>query len=205
MTQPAEQRHAVRRERIVGELLPIVEDLLAAAPYFELKVEQIIQRAGMARSTFYRYFQDKGELLLAVSEPAIADILAAASRVWELPADATREDLETTMRNVIVQYRPHTPLMQAMVETSAYDAAVRAAFQGAWSAARASQADHIRHGQAEGWIRPELDPEETSGWLVWMAERGMYQLVPGADDAALDRLSRSFAAILWHTLYAEKT
>jgi AcrR family transcriptional regulator len=201
----AEERHAARRERITGELLPIVEELLTAEPYYALKVEQIIQRAGMARSTFYRYYQDKGELLLAVSEPAIADILAAAGRVWELPPDATRADLTETMRAVIIQYRPHTPLMQAMVETSAYDAAVRAAFQGAWTAARESQADHIRHGQAEGWIRTDLDPDETAGWLVWMAERGMYQLVPGADDQALERLARSFAAILWHTLYAEKT
>lgn len=205
MTEAGAARHARRRAKIVGDLLPVVEELLAEEPYFALKVEQIIQRAGMARSTFYRYFADKGELLLAVSEPATAEILAAAHGIWELRPPVEREDLAARARAAIERYRPHAVLMNAMVETAGTDAAVQAAFRAAWSDARRGQAEHIRRGQGEGWIRADLDPEETAGWLVWMVERGMYQLVPGAGAAELDRLARSFTAILWHTLYAAGT
>lgn len=203
MSATADERKAARRQRIVGELLPVVEGLLEEQSYFDLKVEQIIQRAGMARSTFYRYFNDKGELLLAVSEPATAEILAAASGIWALRPPFDRDDVARAARKAIERYRPHALLMNAMVETSGHDPAVREAFNNAWTDALRGEAEHIRLGQQEGWIRAELDPVETAGWLVWMVERGMYQLVPDAGGKALDRLTRSFTAILWHTLYAE--
>jgi AcrR family transcriptional regulator len=204
VSAPTDARRAARRQRIVGELLPVVEALLEQEPYFDLKVEQIIQRAGMARSTFYRYFQDKGELLLAVAEPASAEIRAAASGIWELRPPFGREDVKVVARKAIERYRPHAALMNAMVETSGHDPAVRAAINGAWADWLAGEAEHIRLGQREGWVRTDLDPEETAGWLVWMVERGMYQLVPDADEAVLDRLVNSFTAILWHTLYADQ-
>jgi hypothetical protein len=34
-----------------------------------------------------------------------------------------------------------------------------------------------------------------------MAERGMSQLVPSADDARLQRLAESIAALVWYAVY----
>ena len=60
---------------------------------------------------------------------------------------------------------------------------------------------HIRVGQRAGFIDPELLPAETAGWLTWMAERGMTQLVQHAGKAKLRRLEETFTSILWYALY----
>ena len=116
-----ERRHAARRGEMVQRLLPIVEELLADGEisYLELKVEEIIRHAELSRSTFYRYFEDKFDLLLALSEPALADILRTASRPWELPPNASRADLSLEIRRSLERYRPHISLMTAMLAVSA--------------------------------------------------------------------------------------
>ncbi|MDT7601200.1 MAG: Bacterial regulatory protein tetR family, partial [Pseudonocardiales bacterium] len=61
------RRHEARKREIVGRVLPVVEQKVAeAGSYANLRVEDILQDALLSRSTFYRYFKDKNELLLAL-------------------------------------------------------------------------------------------------------------------------------------------
>ena len=77
------RRFAARKREIVGRILPVVEQLLEQGDrYRNVTVEQIARRSGMARSSFYRYFSDKHELLIAVSAPALDAIIRAALRPW---------------------------------------------------------------------------------------------------------------------------
>lgn len=98
-------------------------------------------------------------------------------------------------------YRPHIPILRATVEVATYDSNLQALYQGEWKIARRRAAERIRDGQRDGYVRAELPPEETAAWLTWMAERGLYQLVPDADDVTLERLAESLTSILWHTIY----
>ena len=197
------KRQQARREELVEQLLPIVEDLLdRPTSYLELPLEEIISRAGLGRSTFYRYFTDKNDLLLAISEPALDDILRAALGPWELGPTVTRAQLVKAMQTTVDSYRPHIALMNAMVEVSAYDARVKEKFLAGFGAAHAGIAERIAQGQADGYIRADVDADETAGWLTWMAERGMYQLVAHANNAKRDRLVDNFAGILWYAIYA---
>jgi AcrR family transcriptional regulator len=158
-----------------------------------------------ATSTFYRYFKDKNDLLLAVSEPALEQIGAAALRPWQLAPGAGRADFEAALGRAIETYSPHVALMGAMVEASTYDAQVKERFRSFFDAVRDAVAEHIREGQRQGLIRRDhVHPEETAGWITWMAERGMNQLVPGADAAALQRLTESLATLIWRGVYNER-
>jgi AcrR family transcriptional regulator len=196
------RRRAARRREIVERMLPVVEELLNEAHgYQNVSVEQILQRSGLSRSTFYRYFKDKNELLLALSEPALETIMRAAMRPVELGPDITRGELETEMRRTIEAYTPHIALLNAMTEASAYDPLVTERFAAGFDAVQQSLADHIREGQLQGYFRRDLHPDETAGWLTWMAERGMSQLVPAADEARVQRLAESIAAIVWYAIY----
>ena len=91
--------------------------------------------------------------------------------------------------------------MNALLEASTYDGRVRARFGAAYAEAQRAAARHIRAGQKARSVRADLHPEETAGWLTWMAERGMTQLVQHAGKAHLARLEESFTSILWYTLY----
>jgi TetR/AcrR family transcriptional regulator, ethionamide resistance regulator len=197
-----EQRRARRRARVVARLLGVVEQLLAErGSYLELSVEEILERDGMARSTFYSYFDDKAELITALGETAMREITGGAQAIWQLPSGATRVQVAGAVTHTIETYLPHTRLMNAVLEVSTYDIRVRARWSAAYAEAQRAAADHIRAGQQAGHVRPDLHPEETAGWLTWMAERGMNQLVQHASGTGRKRLEESFTAILWHTLY----
>jgi len=91
VTRKAKVTRATRRDEIAGRLFEIVERLLEEGSAFsEISVEQLITEAGIARSTFYVYFEDKGALMVDLMDRATQDIGAAASDWFELPATATR-------------------------------------------------------------------------------------------------------------------
>ena len=196
------RRHESRRRELVERILPLVEELLeAAGVYVHLKVEDILVNAGLSRSTFYRYFKDKNELLLALSEPALREIRTAALRTWELGPDVTFAAFEAELYRTLEAYRPHVALMSALVEVSTYDARVKELFGGFFAELRAAIAEHIRKEQKRGLVRKGIDADAAAGWITWMAERGMNQLVPSADAAARRKLATSMATIVWHGVY----
>jgi AcrR family transcriptional regulator len=197
-----EARRAARRLSLAEQLVAPIEALLAEGHSFtELTVEQIISRAGVARSTFYYTFGDKGELLIAVSQTAIKEIVEASYTLYALEPDSSREDFTAAVRRTVRTWRPHVSLMNALAELATYDARVNEQFLIGWAAARRGIADHIAQGQAAGRVRPELHVEHTAAWLTWMAERGMSQMVASAPAREVEAMVLSLASIVWNTLY----
>jgi AcrR family transcriptional regulator len=196
------RRHEARKRELVERILPMVEELLeAAGGYVHLKVEDILQNAGMSRSTFYRYFKDKNELLLALSVPALQEIRSAALRTWQLGPEVSFSQFEAELYQTMEAYRPHVALMSALVEVATYDPRVKELFSGFFEELRAAIADDIRQEQKRGLVRQGIDPNAAAGWITWMAERGMNQLVPSADAAGRRKLATSMATIVWHGVY----
>lgn len=202
VTRKVQSNRARRREEIEARLLGAVEKLLGEGEsYTEISVERLVGEAGISRSTFYVYFEDKGHLLQKLTEDVITDFMDAASKWWNLPPGATRQDVAAGLRALVDAYRPHGILMGAVVDASSYDEGVRQAFGQMLQRSIAEVARHIREGQKAGSIRPELDPEAVAAWLTWMTERGLFQLVRSADDGQIDTLADAQATIIWHTLY----
>ncbi|EHN10624.1 Transcriptional regulator TetR family [Patulibacter medicamentivorans] len=202
VTRRAHATRADRRDEIRGRLLSAIERLLDEGESFtEVSVERITAEAGLSRSTFYVYFEDKGDLLHGLAAHVIDLLLEAAGRWWSLPPEADRDDVERALQALATAYRPHQTLLAAVVEASAYDQRVREHFAGLMRTAGDRLEAHIRAGQANGSIPAELAPDAVAGWLVWMAERGLGTLVRPADAAEADALVRALTAIVWNTLY----
>jgi TetR/AcrR family transcriptional regulator, ethionamide resistance regulator len=203
ITRKASGSRAQRRDEIRSKMLTAVEEMLAEGESFtELSVERLVARAGVARSTFYVYFEDKGELLRGWLEDITGELDAIAKRWWNLDADADRDDLRGALGAVLGVYRPHTALMAAAFDAAAYDPAVRETVMALMSFNTAGLRKHIKAGQRDGFVDPDLHANEVALWLTWMAERGLHQLVRGADDATFERLLDAYTTIIWNTLYA---
>jgi AcrR family transcriptional regulator len=203
VTRKSQSSRARRRDEARARLLEVVEELLEEGETFtEISVERLVAAAGMSRSTFYVYFEDKGDLLRAWFGEIIAELTAATDRWWSLGSDATREDLREILANVVTTYRPHTTLMAATYDAAAYDISVRELVEHMMSGNVATLRKHIKTGQKAGFIDDSLPADQTAEWLVWMEERGLHQLVRAADDAELERLIDAYTAIIWNTLYA---
>jgi AcrR family transcriptional regulator len=203
VTRKNHSSRAQRRDETRARLLQVVEELLDDGETFtEISVERLVQAAGMSRSTFYVYFEDKGDLLRAWFGEITDELANAAADWWELDADSTRDDLRAVLDRIIRTYRPHITLMAATYDAAAYDISVREPVDAMMAGNTAALRKHIREGQREGFIDPELPARETAAWLTWMAERGQHQLVRGASDAQVEALVDAYTGIVWNSLYA---
>src|SRR5882724_12410734 len=85
VTRKTQASRAERRDLIKARLLAAVESLLAEGESFtELSVERLVSLAGVSRSTFYVYFEDKGELIRAWLTEIISELDVAAQEWWSL-------------------------------------------------------------------------------------------------------------------------
>jgi AcrR family transcriptional regulator len=124
--------------------------------YTDLPLNEIIERAGVARSTFYYHFLDKGELLTAISEDATREIVDVSDGLYVEGLHRSREKFAAAVRVTVEAWLSHVPLMNALSELAAYNPAVKEQFLAGWRRAQQRVADHIREGQAAGFVRPDL-------------------------------------------------
>ena len=174
----------------------------AGESYTELSVERLAHEADISRSTFYTYFEDKGDLLRQFTGDIFDDLMASAAAWWSLPPELTKADLRGALGGLFDAYWANRLMMGAVVEAAMYDAVVRDGFMDAIERGRSAFAEHIRSAQAEGWVDPALDAEPTAAWLTWMGERGLNQLGRTATAAQSERHINALADVYWHTLYA---
>ncbi len=202
-TSPLDVTAADRRELLGRRLISIVEPLIEAeGGYAELSVERIIRAGGISRSTFYTYFGDKADLLGAMAQHVVAEVLDTGDSWWSLPHEAGREELREALRPPIDAYRAHATLLGAVVEAAGYDARSREQLNRLVGGATSALEAHIRACQRAGSASPELDPGRSAEWLSWMIERGLYQLVSPASKREAERLLDSLTGLVWRALYA---
>jgi len=194
-----ERKELERREVIAHRVLPAVERLLGHATYAEISVEEIAEEAGISRSSFYNYFEDKGDLLRVLTAEVMGAIIDATRQWWMLPPDAGKDDLREAIAHMVETYTPHTGLMRAVAEFTSRDPRVCEAFDAHMQRGAEGIAGYIRAGQRAGTFRAPLDADATARWLDWMAERGLSELGrPGAEDP--DRVITALTEILWKAL-----
>lgn len=191
-----------QRAATVGRVIDAAESLLAeGVPFAGISVEQVISRAGIARSTFYAHFDDLGHLLRALSQGVVTDIIAAARAWMDLDDTVDRDELYTIMASLVETYLRREKLLAALAEASTSDPAVRDEFRRLLGAGHVELAKHIVRGRDSGFVRADVDAEPTAGWLVWMLERGLYQQIRVAKKRDIAQHTRALTDIVWWTLY----
>lgn len=175
--------------------------LVSGIPYIELSVEQLCSEAGVARSTFYVHFRDKGELVARVAERMMVQFSAAAE-AWWVPG-TSREELLIATRRLVDVTAEHREVMMALSETAAIDPEIRAAREVTLDRHAAPLAGLIEAGKRQGSVR-ELHTRETVVALVGMVQVACERL-GGGEEADLERLAEAITSIAWHALYADDT
>ena len=193
-----------RREEVRDQMLVAAERLLAGGEgYGELGVDRLVAEAAIGRSTFYKYFSDKGELLRAWFD-LISSEIAGSSEAWlALGGGITYERLRAALCQMVEAYRPHALLMTMLYDVARFEATVAQAVAEVEARAVAELERHIEAGQREGWIDGELLASETAAWLAWLGERGQHELFrAAAGEQRVEQLIDAYAQIVWSTLYA---
>lgn len=172
---------SAKRAEIEARVLEATEALLGeGASYTDLGIERIATRAGISRTAFYFYFDDKRELLMRLTAD-VAELLYAEADAWWSGAGDGPAELDSALRKVIALYREHGVLLRAVVEAAAVDDAVAGFWRALVGRFVEASRRRIDAEQADGGIGP-IPAEEIAFALSWMTERACYQrLVQGAD------------------------
>lgn len=178
-----------------------METLLAQGDSFTtVSVEALARQAGMARSTFYLHFRDKGELVARLMTRVTDEIIQAASLWFDAPGKAEPEGLETAIRGIAGVYERHRAIMQAVVETAAYDLEVARLFRDMMDTLRAENRHTVARAQAAGLIGPAVTGEVVDV-LTWTIERNCHQLL-GGGAAHRERVIAAMVHVARSALYA---
>ncbi|MBM4589286.1 TetR family transcriptional regulator [Rhodococcus hoagii] len=189
----AEPRRGGPRKRDL--VLRTVVDELAVTPYAQLTVERIAEASGVHKTTLYRWWSGKPEL--------VADALATLMDTGPVPdTGSTRDDLVQWLTGTVRNYAgsPLGVAMPALISDLARTPEGLAAFRGAFLAERRTNCvEVIDRGVARGDLSADLDVDlfmdtlagavfyrqVVSGGLVDadLAERVVDLLLPSASGA----------------------
>ncbi len=190
-----------RRTATRDKLLRALERFHATGMHYtEVSVEKLSAAAGLTRTTFYVYFEDKVDLLLAWLEE-VGAAAGSAPAGWAVRDRApTRAELRQDVADALARYRPHMAVLAAARDTALFETRVDAAYRAFVRNSIDDLSDHIERGRRGGWVQPDLPATEIATWLASMVHRTL-SATPSLDDGAyLDRLD-DYAEIFWNTLY----
>ena len=84
----SKDRTRADRERSRQRIIDATTELVRERSYAELNVGEIMERAGIGRTIFYRHFDDLGDLLMRAGREAIEELLTRRSSRSPRPASA---------------------------------------------------------------------------------------------------------------------
>ncbi len=192
---------AQRRSEVERTLVATLEQLIADEPRFvELTLERLVSAAGISRTSFYKYFDGKVDVLSSwLGE--LVELLKRAPQTWSGIAAPTRAELAEGLRNIAAVYRPRLPLIAAVYQTTAADAELRAQLGSALKSIESALRRHIARGQQEGWVNAAIGDAETARWLMYLTENGLRHIIGPASEPSVEELIEAWVDTVWFTLY----
>jgi AcrR family transcriptional regulator len=118
-TTTREKRPRLSREEVRERLVEAATELVRDRSFYELSVAEVMERAGIERTIFYRHFDDLADLMLRAATEAIEGLYEAQV---ELDAEREEGDLDAVRAAIeptVSVYRRHGPLLRALTEAGA--------------------------------------------------------------------------------------
>ncbi len=177
MSNSTPQRGDQRRTALLESLDSLLQD--EKRHLDSINIAEISRRAGVTRSAFYFYFENKQVAVAALSNEMYDEVFAAAA---QLEGDAgPAANIEATIRQVFGAWDKHQHLYRAMLEARATNSAVREM----WDSDRASFIEPVA-----AVIDAERAAGNAPGGPSAVDSRALATVLLDLNDRMLERLSR---------------
>ena len=185
------------------------QQLLAAATWvFARKgfrraaISDVIARAGVARGTFYLYFDSKEQVFLAIVEDfhrRITTALAATGEPPRLDAAGPQALLQASFRRWLAFFAANRDAATVILrEASSIDPRFEKGFADLRRAAVDFFAARYRRFQEMGLVRASIRPVLMAHLLIGMFDELLNAFVLSDPDADLDALAAQLADFEWN-------
>lgn len=179
-TQEASMARLVKdfEERRV-ELLQTARDLFQDSGYDSVSVQAITDAVGVAKGTFYHYFQSKEDLLCQLSDWLAEDFYSRAREVVEQSGRSALEELRALMGFVVGWKGEHRDLVMTYLHALYRDEnmALRHKMEAGYTEKLVPYFAHIlEQGVREGVFDIE-DPQETSEVILSVVRHSLAERI----------------------------
>lgn len=199
---PPQKGSAVRRQLLMEAALRVLDH----KNIIDATVEDVVQEAGVARGTFYIYFKDKYDILMALSE-RLNEQLFETSHLNLDRHTPPFERIRISLRSVLAAWEQHAGLYRSLTQM----ALMRADFLEQNRRLRAVFIEQIRRdierSIERGHARP-IDPAVTAkalsammDWLCLLWFGLGEEPYPRASEE-LDQVADSLAQLWYRVVYA---
>lgn len=183
-------RRRAQRRNNRRRLLDAAHQLLEERGWSDISLEEIAATAQVARTAFYRYFEDRQHLLNAMLEDVGLE-LGHVGDPWLNDSDGEDSiaELRRSLAGLTEIFVEHGRLLQAISDTARHDPDMGERYQALADRLIAATAGRIEKDVVAGRSQVE-DPFEVARALTWMNERYLlasFGRPPLADPATVTR------------------
>ncbi|MGH3639905.1 MAG: TetR/AcrR family transcriptional regulator [Mycobacterium sp.] len=189
------QRSDHRREAILDAL----DDWLLESNLDAINIAEISKQAGVTRSAFYFYFENKGAAVAALME-RILDRTFAVNDAFIAASDPPRRRVYAMLDGLFTTCEQHRHLFRAMLEARGSNASVRDIWDNARESFVESVAEMIRVDRAADRAPEGADAEVLASVLLEFNDRMLERLTLGG-SLSREQLMDGAAAIWLSTIY----
>jgi TetR/AcrR family transcriptional regulator, ethionamide resistance regulator len=184
VADPRPPDHAGRRPsgeltRAQTAVLTATERLLRKRALHELSVGDIIEAAGISRTSFYAYFPSK-TAVIAAGLRRVMDAVMVAVEPLHLETGADPESaVRFSLRQWVSVCKRHGALLRAVSEQWPHDEELRDLWFGMLDAMAAGTARVIGDARRAGTAPPGAPPRTLAACLMWGYERVLHVALVG--------------------------
>jgi AcrR family transcriptional regulator len=184
------------------QLLTAATTVFARRGYRAAGISDIVSEAGVARGTFYLYFESKAQVFLAIADDFYDRLeMAIAGGGAGLPTTATdgRSFLRASFHRWFEFFHLHRLAATVMLKEGAaidprFDRGIAELRQSAYT----QFAERVRRFQQVGMLRPSLSPDIVAHLQVGMFEELVKAFVLNTEHPDIDGLADQMADFEWN-------
>jgi TetR/AcrR family transcriptional regulator, ethionamide resistance regulator len=192
-----QQHHGDRRR---AALLAAMDALLREGDYESVTIADIAARAGVTRSAFYFYFENKAACVAALGTEMYRETVAAADHLFT-EAGEPRQRIRDMVESLFAVWESHVYLYRAVLEASRTSSAIRDTWDGYRETFVAPVAAMIDEERAAGRAPAGPDAETLAALLLELSDRTLERL-DVADPAGIERRAEALTTIWRRSIFA---
>lgn len=190
--------NGAKSQRTRDELLDAARRCFARWGYANTTVERIVDEAGLARGSFYTYFESKADLFRHLVSTIERDIAAQVATLTDAQRGDVLGNLLQSNLNYLRVVTANADLYRLVEEMAAHDPEVRANREKSRRRHVRRVADTIRRWQRNGRADRGIDADITAAALVAMlsgfAQSMQSTRTPADEEIAARRLTEIWIA-----------
>jgi TetR/AcrR family transcriptional regulator, ethionamide resistance regulator len=191
------------QSRAESAILDATEQLLRERPLHQLSVADIIDAAGVSRSSFYAYFASKTAVIAECLRAVMDQVVVAVQPFHQQSGGDAEVAIRLSLQQWVEVCKRHGALLRTVSEEWPHDAELRRLWFEMLETVTAGTARVIRAARATGQAPDGADPRTLAACLMWGYERVLHVALVG--DAAglpeLDAIVEPLAQMMVGGLY----